>query len=369
MPKKRLLFVVHSLTLAGTERIVFEMAKTLQEEYQVGICCLDDRGFFWDRLQSEGIKLYCLERKAGWHWKNFYRMNQVLKNFKPDIIHAHQYTPYFYSVMAKIMTFSHTKLIFTEHGRHFPDQVRRTRRMLNQLFLKFTDAVTAVSEFSKSRLYQLEGIRSKPIQVIYNGLVSPAKNEEKRDIRAECGLSADTKIIGFVGNLRPVKNPFFLLRAFQEVAENRSDVALVFIGEGPLKKRLMAMAEEFELQNKVHLIGPRYPAEPYLSSFDIFVLPSLSEGTSLALLEAICHEVPVIVTDRGGSPEIVQDGKTGFVVECNDKEALAEAMAAILEYPEASRQMAQDARHDIVDRFQFSKMMQAYKKIYKEVHA
>lgn len=364
--KKKLLYVVHSLTLAGTERLVFKMAMALTAQYEVAICCLDSKGAFWESAQAAGIKLFCLERKPGWHLKIFIDCVKTFKEFNPDIIHAHQYTPYFYSAISKILIHSPAKLIFTEHGRHYPDKVKRMRRAINQLLLKYTDAITAVSEYSRKALYEKEALHSKPITVIYNG-IDLTGDENKKDIRAECGIFQKTKIVGFAGNLRPIKNPILLLKAFARICKNEPNLVLVYIGDGELKEEIQNTANSLGVEDKVFLPGARNPAEPYIAQFDIFVLPSLSEATPLTLLEAMEREVPVIATKVGGMPEIIENGKTGYLVPCNDEKAMCEAIMKILENPEESKIMAIEAKKRVTEKFRFEQMLNQYVSLYQSI--
>jgi glycosyltransferase involved in cell wall biosynthesis len=362
---KRLLFVLHSLALAGDVRLVLEMAKTLKRDFVVGICCLDEKGFFWSQAEEAGITLYCINRKPGMRLETFLRMIRVIHKFKPHVIHAHHYTPYFYSVVSKMVTFCRARLIFTEHGRHFPDRVTRERKWLNQFLLKFTDEITAVCQFSASRLYELEGVRSKAIRIIYNGIRNNIGQGDKRDLRNELNIEKETKIIGFVGTLRAIKNPLFLLRSFRRVVQKSLHTALVFIGDGPLKEEIKQTAKALGLDRKVYVPGALYPAEAYLSSFDVFVLPSFSEAASLALLEAMAQRVPVIVTDRGGSPEIVTNNETGYVVRCDDEEALSKSISELLENRGTNERIRSEGKKLVRERFSFDEMLNQYLAIYE----
>ena len=121
--KPSLLFVIHSLVVGGTENLVFQIAKQLRDEYRIGICCLDKKGTIWDLAEQEGFDLFLLNRQPGFSFSCLTGLRTVYKNFNPDIVHAHQYSPFFYSSLAKMSSLRKPRLIFTEHGRHFPDLV------------------------------------------------------------------------------------------------------------------------------------------------------------------------------------------------------------------------------------------------------
>ena len=360
--KKRLLFFLHSLSLGGAERIVFQMCNELVQDYQVGICCLDSRGKLWSEAEQLGLELYLLQRRPGWHWQTFSQARDVIDDFKPDIVHAHQYTPYLYAAAAKFLSRSSPKLIFTEHGRHYPDRVGPGRRLVSGLLLSVTNSLTGVSEFTCRALMENEGFRSRDIRVIYNGLYKEVV--EDCSIREEFGISLETKVIGFVGSLRAVKNPDFLLKALSRVVKDIDDVALILLGDGPLRKELEYQALELGVGRKTFFAGARTKVTPYLSSLDAFVLPSLSEACSLALLEAMYAGAPVVVSNRGGNPELVIDGESGWLIECDDVNSLANALVEVLSDSCEVARRVELAKQRVENKFSFSKMLEEYKTLY-----
>lgn len=364
--RRSLLFVLHSLSIGGAERLTAAMAEALSNDdnFKIGILCLDSRGALWEECERRGYALYLAERKPGWQWGPIAKTARVIREFSPDIIHAQQYTPYLYAALGKLIARSRARLIFTEHGRHFPDVVSFKRRLANRLLVPLTDAVTAVSDFSKTALIEQEGISSPPVQVIYNGLAKP-NGAAGANLRKELELPRDAKIIGCVGSLRPVKNPLFLLRAFAKLKETGTDAQLVYIGDGPLREELSAEISRLGLTGSVYLLGVRSPASPYFRDFDIFVLPSHCEAASLALLEAMSLGLPCIATDRGGSPELIEHERSGVLVSCGDIEQLAACLQSLLENPAQARALGAAAQRRFDERFTFESMMARYREVYE----
>ena len=168
--KKKLLFVLHSLTIGGAEMLVVQMAESLSEEYDIGILCLDKRGELWDKCEELGFWLGNVERKAGLKAENFSETAALIKDFSPDLIHAHQYTPFLFSAVARILRKTKAKIVFTEHGRHYPDVVSFKRKLANKFLSRFADKVTGVSQFSIDALREKEGFSNEKMAVVYNGL-------------------------------------------------------------------------------------------------------------------------------------------------------------------------------------------------------
>lgn len=365
---RRLLLVVHSLTLEGAQRVVFQMACDLSAEFRVGICCLDSRGPLWDECASNGIECFCVEREPGWRLRNFLKISAIIRSFKPEIVHAHQYTPLFYSVVAKILSISKAKILFTEHGRHFPDIVRLRRKLANQLLRRLTAKSTAVSKATGASFRRNEWW-SDAVEVIYNGIASrdhPPKRSDK-SLLAELPIKASDKVVGFIGTLRAVKNPDFLLRVFDRITDTFPETHLVFIGDGPLRKELEQTAGAGVGKGRVHFLGYRNPIEPYYAAIDLLVVPSFSEGASLAILEAMDNGVPLVVTDRGGSPELVEHQVSGIVVPVNDDSALESAISGILNDPWLAERLSSSARQRVRERFSFEQMIDGYRRIYRQM--
>ena len=365
--RKRLMFFLHSLSVGGAERLVVQMAEQLEQHYDIAMVCMDEQGYLWQECEKRGYRLYLIGRSPGFSYKTFSRVAEAIRSFAPDILHAHQYTPYLYATVGKVLCRSKARLIFTEHGRHYPDVVSIRRRIANRLLIRFTDAITAVSNFSKSALYHNEGLRSLPIQVIYNGLHHESHSASSTvDLRTELQLEPDSRLIGYVGSLRPVKNPLFLLQAFEKIALQDPSAYLVYIGDGPLRRELESEISRRCLTDRVFMLGERTPATPYFTEFDVYVLPSLCEAASLALLEAMSVALPVIVTDRGGSPEIVEHQKSGVVVPCGDVEALSAQLLELLGDSEMAKRLAVSAQQRVSDQFSFETMMSQYQTVYEQ---
>ena len=369
MSKTRLLFVVHSLCIGGTERLVTQISSALnKDEYEIGICCLDARGRLWDECQSSGYTLFEINRKPGWQLKTFSSIAGVFKEFQPEVVHAHQYTPYVYAVAGKIIGCSKAKIIFTEHGRHFPDIVSSKRRAANILLKNFASRITAVSEFSKTALSQKEGFDHARIEVVYNGLQNvECPSHSDISLHDELGLDISIPLIGYIGSLREVKNPAYLIEMFSHLAQWEFSSQLVIIGDGPLRGRLESQVRDLGLENRVNFLGARNPATPYISSLTVFALPSLSEAASLALLEAMARGIPAIATNTGGTPELIADGESGVLVPTNDAKHFAEQVALLLTKPELRDTIGISAQTVIKERFSFEHMMDSYRRLYEEL--
>jgi len=360
--KKRLLLVLHSLGLGGAEHLVVQMLPQLLSRYDVGILTLDSRGEYWESAEKQGAQLFCIERDPYRKIRTVLAARSIIRRFKPEIIHAHQYTPWFYSALGRMLSCSNAKLCMTEHGRHYPDIVSLRRKLINQVLLTQTFQITAVSEATKRSLVEHDNLPAARIQVIRNGLlVEPLATI---DLRTELGIPQDKRLIGFVGSLKAVKNVPLLIRAFGVLKRKLGEhILLIIIGDGALRESLKRQVSELGLGDSVVFTGSRVPALPYLGSLGLFVLPSLSEGISLALLESMYSKVPVVASNAGGNPEVVDDGVDGFLFESGDVESLVASLEKGLA---CSSSIGESARAKIERNFSFESMVASYLGMYEE---
>jgi glycosyltransferase involved in cell wall biosynthesis len=362
---KKILHVVHSLPVAGTELLVIKLIESMKSFFDFGVCCLDEKGKMGSYLETQNIPVFVVGRQPGKDWRAALKLWRLFQNFSPDIVHAHQYTPFFYSALAKTKK---SKLIFTEHGRHYPDRVSFKRKLFNQWAQFRADHINAVCEFSKQRLISKEGIYFKKIHVLPNGVATENVDYgNPAQLKKELGIPSSAKVIGFVGRLQRVKNPLLLLEAFASLAAKYPQLYLLYLGEGDLRETVQSRIDQLQLTQRVRLLGSCFPVHPYLKVMDLFVLPSLSEGASVTLLEAMAAKVPVVVSAVGGNLEFVQDPLTGRAFSSENKEALAKILNDFVEKPETFLKSAQNAFGRVQTEWNEKKMLQEYKKLYETV--
>src|SRR5207248_1687675 len=164
-------FVVHVMQVAGAEVLVRETARRLAGRVVPTVFCLDAVGRIGEEMVRDGADLVCLGRRPGRDWGVGRRLAAAARERGLDLIHAHQYSPFFYAAVAKALGRFRPKLVLTEHGRHYPDRVSPARRAVNRLVLdRLADAVTACCRFSAERLAKVDGFAGGRIEVIENGI-------------------------------------------------------------------------------------------------------------------------------------------------------------------------------------------------------
>jgi glycosyltransferase involved in cell wall biosynthesis len=367
--------LVLSLVIGGTEKLVYDLVRHIDKHVvSPVVCCLDKFGDFGEELQREGYQVYTLNRKPGIDWGLISRLSAIVRQEQIDIIHAQQYTPYFYGLMASLssklsISTKSPKLIFTEHGIPYPYRKKMKRLILNPVLCLFADEIITISEYTKSNLIKYENFPARRMKIVYNGVdlgqfsqeIDPAA--KKQFLR----LPHDSKVIGIVARLDPVKNHAMLFRAFKKVLNSIPETYLLIVGEGAEENKLKALTESLGISDKTVFLGARKDIPELLHIFDVFALPSLSEGMSVTLIEAMGAGVPVVATRVGGNPEVVKDQETGYLVESDNDQEMADMLIKLLQDNEARQRMRQAGQQRAHDIFSLDKMVNTYTELYFKV--
>jgi glycosyltransferase involved in cell wall biosynthesis len=265
--------------------------------------------------------------------------------------------------MGKIMG---VPVVATVHGKnYFADQLKRR---LAYRYVSRVSRMVAVSEDLKQFIVRRAGVAEHRINVVYNGVDAAGlpRIEELSEIRAQLRLDEYDHVIGAVGSLYPVKGHMYLIQALPEILRACPKTLLLLVGRGELEQSLKAEVAKRNLDAYVRFLGFRSDVPALLSLFDVFVLPSLSEGLSMALLEAMAAGKPVVATKVGGNSELVLDGDTGFLVDPESPESISDRVVQILRDKVRAALMGDRGRRRVHDKFSFRAMVDRYQSYYEQ---
>ena len=277
---------------------------------------------------------------------------------------AHQYTPFFYSALAKLWMRDPPKLALTEHGRHYPDVVSPPRRAVNRLALdRLADAVNACCAFSARALSRTDGFRGNRIDIIRNG-IDPERYppSDRAALKHKLGLDPTRRVLVHVARHHPVKDQATLIRGFARA--ELPDVDLVLVGDGPLRDDLESLARSLGVAGRVQFVGIQSNVPEWLGAAEAFALTSVSEAASLTLLEAMATRLPVVVSNVGGNPEIVTEGVEGLLFPRGDADALAAAVRKLFANPAAAERMGRAGRARVEREYRLDDTVRAYGRLY-----
>ena len=349
--------------------LAIRMARHLRRSYRVIFACLDELGSLADQLRSEGFSVYALHRRPGVDWRCGLQLGRWLRGQRVDLIHAHQYSPFFYALLAR-WVYRLPPILFMEHGRPYPDYPRARRILANRLLLESRDRVVAVGEAVRQALIVNEGLPADRISVIHNGVdLKPfLLGSFNRDtVRRAIGIGDNDFVILQVARLDPIKDHETAFRALGRVLQVRPDARLVVAGDGPERPWLEALIQNHQLNANVRLLGTRTDVAQLMSAADVLLLSSISEGIPLTLIEAMAAGLPVVSTDVGGVAEVVDDGVTGLLAPAGDADALARQVLRLANSPALRINLAQAARTRAIEKFAEERMIRSYEVLYREM--
>jgi glycosyltransferase involved in cell wall biosynthesis len=324
------------------------------------VACLTKVGELGEALRAEGVPVHLLRNPLHGPLSIVHpKLIRYLRWAHVDVVHAHSGTWLRAALSARLA--GRLPVVFTDHGRALPERTRQI--WYDRLAGRWTRVVAAVSPSLSGYLLQQVGIPSDRFMIVENGV--PLAESSSNGPRPP-GLPARGPLVGCVARLEWPKDHETLIRAMEQVKRRVPETQLLLIGGGPsaVVQRLKALAGALGLEKHVHFLGTRDDVSLILPHLRLFVLPTLSEGTSLSILEAMAAGVPVVASRVGGNPSVVDDGNTGILVSPRDAQELAIAMVDLLVHSEKALRMGASGRDRVCQRFNLQAMAQTYRKLY-----
>ncbi len=351
----------------GAERIVCALAASLDATQFRSIVGLFRPGWLQEQCAARGLSTYVMPCRGMLDWRWVKACYRLVKREQVSVIQAHEFDAIVHGwLVAKL---AGVPLVATVHGKNYFWE--KARRRWAYRIVSGSARMVAVSEDLKRFIVEKIGIPDSRVHVIYNG-VDESLGGESFDVPAvkrELGLPPNELVVGIVGNLYPVKGHTYLLQAIPQILKSCPNTTFLFIGRGELEVALKAQAKELGIEAKVRFLGLRQDILRLLSIMDVFAMPSLSEGLSIALLEAMSAGKPVVVTNVGGNPELVVDGETGILVPAKDPNALASAVTECLTNRERAERFGESGRRRWNQCFSLSIMVAKYQELYRALAA
>ena len=363
--------VIYRFAVGGTENGMVNLINQMpQAAYRHAIVSLTDvdEGFS-ARLRHPDVELISLHKPPGHGYKLYPRLYRLFRRLRPAIVHTRNLAAL--ESMFPAWAAGVPVRIHGEHGWDMSDPggMNRALQWVRRAYRPFVGHYVAVSRALEQYLAEL-GVPPQRVSQIYNGVdVQRFHAAAVREPIAGCPFANPRDwLLGTVGRLQPVKDQLNLVRAFiraMELAPLRKERArLVIIGDGPLYSEARSLLQRAGLDRLAWMPGERSDVPAILRGLDCFVLPSLAEGISNTILEAMATGLPVIATDVGGNGEIVDVGRTGDLVPAADSEALAQRILVYARDPEKGRTLGRAGRARVERQFSLETMVQRYQDLY-----
>ncbi len=325
--------VVHHFRVGGMENGMVNLINTMPEDrFRHVVICLDDHTDFKSRIRRRDVEFHALAKKAGRDVSWYLDLWHLLRKLSPAIVHTRNLSAIeaqFVAVAAGIRARIHG-----EHGRDVFDLHGKNRKynLLRKLARPLVGHYIAVSKDLEQWLIDTVKVPPQRVSQIYNGVDTTRfhPRAEVRNIGPAGFASEDDFVIGSVGRMAEVKDYPNLVRAFLRLLEidsgARQHARLVIVGDGVSREACLNLLRDASAEHLAWLPGERADVAELMREMDLFVLPSLGEGISNTILEAMASGLPIVATRVGGNPELVEDGHTGTLVPVADTESLTQAL-------------------------------------------
>lgn len=364
-PKQTILHLSTTSGPGGAERVISTLTAALNDNGFRVIVGLFRAGWLQQECECRGVQTVVIPLNGPFHWKWFRGCLQLIRQEKIGIIHGHEFSAIVYGWIVSRLT--RTPFVGTVHGKNYFWE--KIRRRLAFRAIARTGTLVAVSQDLKRFIIEKVDIPDSRIRLVYNGVQrnpSVCKADVER-CRTQLGIKAGDLVIGSVGSLYPVKGHQYLLDAMPMILKQHPKSFLLLIGRGELEMPLKEQAKHLGIEMRVHFLGLRQDVPTLFALMDVFVLPSLSEGLSMALLEAMDAGKPVVATSVGGNSELIDHEQTGLLVQTKDANALAKALTGILSDPSLRQDYGHAGAEKIRLGFSLNRMVARYCDIYRAV--
>lgn len=306
------------------------------------------------------------------YWGLRKTVSAIIKDFNPHIIHAHAATIAGY-VGFMLSRKYNLPLICTLHGSDiyvYPHYDLLSMNITKKLISE-ADQLVSVSNALKTEANNIAKPK-KEIRVIYNGCDSTTfvcNKEARKHIRTEFGISEHDKVLVFIGRIEENKGVFELLESFKRLHLLHPDLHLMLVGHCPGSNPLDMILPSSKLSERIHVVGkqPHGEISYYLSSADIFILPSYSEGLPMVVLEAMACSLPVIATRVGGIPEAVEEGKSGILIDKKNVDSLTDAIEYLITNGDMALRMGNYGHEVVKHKFSWGKSAEGIINAYREI--
>jgi glycosyltransferase involved in cell wall biosynthesis len=375
--KIKLVYIISNVSLGGAQTLLFDIVNYLKQKTDLEITVIIiDSGEFLKMYEEYGIKFIDLKEKGFVNMNIFFRLKKILKEMEPDIVHTHLLTADFYGRIAArqagvpiIYSTCHS-YSFSNHTEDADINKISIMDLIDNFIISYSKSyLIAISKIVKKYLINRNSSFEKITEVIYNG-VDISKEKYKLsltgilNLRNEHNISKDDFVITILGRLETQKGHRFFLESIKDFLKQKKNVKVLILGEGILRSEIETQIKDTDLSAYVNIVGFQTETEKFIEISDLICVPSLWEGFGLVIIEAMIKRKIVLASNVGGIPEIIEDGKTGFLFEVNNKTSFQEKINFILDNFNELSYIKENALKFVKDKFDIQKNSELYYQSY-----
>lgn len=365
-----ILHVVYSFNVGGLENGLVNLLNRMPaQRWRHAVLSLTRvSGRFAERVQRSDVEFIELDKRPGHLVRDYPRLYRLFRRLRPALVHTRNLAAL--EAVVPAWAAGVPVRVHGEHGwnRTDPDGRRRRYQYIRGLYRPFVSRYVALSRHLEEYLEHRVGVPPQRVSQIYNGVDTERfRPAQMRERIAGCPFGEpEDFIVGWVGRMDPVKDLPGLVRGFARATQSSSGrLRLALVGDGPMRPAVERLLEQHSLRERVWLAGERADIAALMRGLDCFVLPSLGEGISNTILEAMATRLPIVATRVGGNAELVESGMTGLLVPPADSDALADALVRYSIDRALARRHGKAARRVVQSRFSLARMVTDYCSLYE----
>lgn len=364
MKRIRIVYLLPELKWGGSEKHAIQLASGLRERgHDARIVCLFREGPLGDEAREKGIPFTCLNLPYRWGIRTLLGIQDWIRSHPVDVLHTYLFGFHLFAGLpARLLKIP----VLLSSRREIPHWQKGRHRWLEKVGNLFVDQIVCVSKAVEKWALEKEGIPPEKVLTIYNGVdvnrFNPARIQSF--VRREFQIPSGTPLIGTVANMATEKGYPDLLEAAQLILQKSPEARFLFVGFGPREGEIRERAQKIAGHEQIIFTGARTDIPNLIGAMDVFVLASVIEGFPNVLLEALAMAKPVVATEVGGIPELIESGRNGILVPPRDGRALAEAVLSLFKNPEGARAMGRRGMEKIRKSFTLERMFDQYEALY-----
>ncbi len=369
-----ILHIIAPITMGGAENVLLSIERLIdRSSFQLFFCLFLNpkrkQNAFTQRLTqlNRNVSFIYLDR-PWFDFVYFFRLMKIIRDKRIDVIHSHGYMPDFFGLVAAKL--AKRPIVSTVHGWTSSTRSVMAYEYIQKKILRYFDIVIPVSQQINDDLLQSK-ISPSRLRKLNNIVAFDDFSDENTvtDLKERYKIGPRTQTLGVIGRLSKEKGHIFLLQALAMIRKDFPDIRLFIIGDGDQEAKLRQFVKAEKLDHQVHFCGFQNDVFQFYRLIDIFVLPSLTEGIPLVLLEAMYFNKPIVATDVGGVPELIKNGYNGALVRPRDSSALSEAILKLLQNRHYAKKLAENAHESFLRTNNPNKWIKIIQEIYQSLYS
>gem|GEM_PF-199504 len=367
------LYLMPWLIVGGAENQIVQTLRVIdRKRFRPVVCCIRERGALFSEVEELGIASYCLDMRPKYGVSTVRALNRIVDIIRREEIQVLQAMEFNARVLGTVAA-KFTRVPVNLSAEHYTGEWQEPtfKRIVKRLTVPFVDRIICVAEAQKKYLVEDRGIPPGKMEVIYNGIDLSKFNPRTRAKikKSDFGIPEESPVAGIVAALRPEKAHHIFLEAARRVTHQIEDARFLIVGEGKKRGELEALSKSLGIAERTVFTGVRKDMPDILRLMDVVVLSSypVVETFPVSLLEAMAMRKPVVSTNVSGIPEMVEEGKNGFLVPVGDPEALARAVSRVLGDGKLAKKMGAAGRKLVKERFTIQHTVTGLEELYQRL--